>query len=96
MKTAIAIIVLILVVLTFTPSPEAIVSTQDTTPASWEGECANGVIVTYVGKPLYDLDPEMEHMWGMDCMMDNQCRVWSPIPVRDDLRCCAKTGVCYE
>lgn len=54
--------------------------------------------VTFWGKPSYDMDTSMKHMWSENCMSWNQCFEWVPKAYKGDahkLSCCVQNGICY-
>jgi len=92
MKTIIAIMAALILLAVAFPR-QTISETTPNASDSWLGEC-RGIPVTFYGKPLYHLDPDMQHMAGHDCMMDIQCNKWSPAPDLV-LKCCQNNGECF-
>jgi len=58
----------------------------------------DGIEVTFWGKPTYASDPNMQHMAGDNCIVENQCRTWYPTAYKGekkDIYCCTNVGLCY-
>lgn len=82
---------------TETPPAELTPAMAEPVAETYQGDC-DGSPVTFYGKPTYHLDPEMQHMAGLECCVDRQCNVWPPLGAKEgqQFRCCLNKGECFE
>ena len=74
------------------------INQQCTNPYPKEGICDGKKVLEY-GMPTYHLDPKMQHMNSLGCVVDNQCNAWKPLAALKNnitTECCTNSEICYN